>query len=143
MGMYTELHFNVELAEDVPGDVIDILKFMVGDSEEEPKKLPRHKLFESTRWRFMLRTDSYYFPADTHSTLRYDDIGKSYYLCIRTNLKNYDSEIEKFISWIDPYIDIYTQQGDFLGFYRYEEDNEPTLIYRRTTPTKESEPTDE
>jgi len=75
----------------------------------------------------MLHCDSYYFDADTHSTLRYDDIIGSYFLCIRSNFKNYDDEIQSFIDWIRPYIN--KSEGDFLGFWRYEEDEEPTLIY--------------
>jgi hypothetical protein len=140
MGMYTELHYNAELREDVPQSVIDILKFMVGDIEEEPKELPDHELFsEGSRWRYMLQMDSYYFDADTHSTLRYDEIGQAYYLCIRCNLKNYSDEIEHFIDWIEPYLGVYIQTGDFLGFYRYEENNEPTLIYRLSEPVKGQE----
>lgn len=132
MGMYTELHFNAELAKNVPEPVIEVLKYMVGDIEQKPGVLPEHELFANgTRWRGMLRTDSYYFDADTHSTLRFDEIGGQYYLCIRTNLKNYGSEIEKFIDWIAPYLDEHINNGDFLGFYRYEENNEPTLIYRK------------
>lgn len=125
MGMYTELHFNSELKKDTPEDVINILKFMV-DGGDEPDTL-EHDLFNAERWRFMLQCDSYYFDADTHTTLRYDDIAKSYFLCIRTNLKNYDSEIEKFIDWIMPYLDKF--DGDFLGFYRYEEHEQPILIH--------------
>lgn len=130
MGMYTELHYNVELKKDLPKNVANLLKYMVGDLEDEPKKLPKHPLFKTERWRFMLRMDSYYFDADTHSTLRYDEIAERYYLCIRTNLKNYDSEIEQFIDWVEPYLGAYIDRGEFLGFYRYEEDNEPTHIYR-------------
>lgn len=76
----------------------------------------------------MLRCDSYYFDADTHSTLRFDDISDSYYLCIRTNLKNYGQEIRHFVDWIMPYLDKF--EGEFLGFSRYEETEEPTLIYK-------------
>ena len=71
--------------------------------------------------------DSYYFDADTHSTLRFDDISDSYRLCIRCNLKNYSDEIQKFIDWIIPFLDKY--EGEFLGFYRYEETEVPTLVY--------------
>jgi hypothetical protein len=131
MGMYTELHFNSELKKDTPEEVINVLKYMVGDIEEEPE-ISSHPLFGDTRWRFMLRGDSYYFDADTHSTLRFDDISDDYYLCIRCNFKNYDDEIEKFIDWIMPYLEKY-EEGDFLGFYRYEETEEPTLIYYKPT----------
>lgn len=128
MGMYTELHFNVELKEDVPPEVVAVLKYMLNrESNAVEPPLPDHPLFQCFRWRGMLQCDSYYFRADTHSTLRFDDIGRSYYLCIRCNLKNYDDEIEKFVDWIMPYIDAI--DGDFLGFSRYEETEVPTLLY--------------
>jgi len=128
MGMYTELHFNAELKKDTPQAVIEILKFMIGEIDEQPP-VPYHSLFEKTqRWPWMLRSDSYYFDADTHSTLRYDN-QESYYLCIRCNLKNYDDEIEKFIDWVMPYLD--KDEGEFLGFSRYEETQHPTLIFMK------------
>jgi len=126
MGMYTEFHFNAELKQDTPDEVIHILLYMLNQVEDEPD-IPKHDFFKSARWRWMLQSDSYYFAADTHSTLRFDHISQSFYLCIRCNLKNYDSEIDRFIDWIAPYIDCY--EGDFLGFKRYEEFNEPELIY--------------
>ena len=128
MGMYTELHFNSELKRTTPASILSILEFMINGGDEPTALLPDHPLFKSTRWRFMLNMDSYYFDADTISTLRYDDISESFYLCIRTNLKDYDNEIEKFIDWIMPYLNKY-ETGQFLGFYRYEEDEQPTLIF--------------
>lgn len=125
MGMYTEFHFNSALREDVPVEVLEVLKYMLGEREDKPAT-PADPLFNTERWRYMLQSDSYYFDADTHSTLRHDWQG-SWYLCIRCNLKNYCSEIEKFVAWIRPYLD--KHKGDFLGFYRYEEDEHPTLIY--------------
>jgi hypothetical protein len=129
MGMYTELHYNVELKSPVPTNIINTLQYMLGETEEVPPNLPDHKLFQPEgRWRFMLRCDSYYFSADTHSTLRLDYQG-GWYLCIRCNLKNYSEEIENFIDWMMPYID--NSPGNFLGFYRYEESEIPTLIYAK------------
>lgn len=125
MGMYTEFHFNTELKTDTTPEVLDVLRFMVGDVEEEPPT-PDAPLFSTDRWRHMLRMDSYYFSADTHSTLRHDHQG-GWYLCIRCNLKNYCGEIEKFVEWIRPYLD--KLPGEFLGFYRYEESETPTLVY--------------
>ena len=124
--MYTEFHFNAELKENVSQEIIEVLKFMLGDIKAEPR-LPIHSLFKTAAWRIMLRMDSYYFYADTHSTLRFDDAGNCYYLCIRCNLKNYNDEIEKFVSWITPYLE--EDIGNFLGFSRYEETEQPTLIF--------------
>ena len=128
MGMYTEFHFNASLKENTPIEIIEVLQTMLGDEKVLLNTL-KHPLFttKDSRWRFMLQCDSYCFDADTHSTLRYDDIGKSYYLCIRCNLKNYENEIENFVDWIKPYLD--KQKGDFLGFSRYEETEQPTLIF--------------
>jgi len=128
MGMYTEFHFNVELKKNVPQEIINILNFMLNNEGKPPQfTVPDHPLFLTDRWHWMLTSDSYYFDADTHSTLRFDDIGKCYYLCIRCNLKNYNNEIEKFVSWITSYLRKYT--GDFLGFSRYENTEQPTLIF--------------
>jgi hypothetical protein len=68
MGMYTEFHFNVELKKNVPINVINTLKYMLDNSLQKPK-LPIHPLFSTSRWHFMLKSDSYYFSSDTHSTL--------------------------------------------------------------------------
>jgi hypothetical protein len=136
MGMYTEFHFNAELKQDTPQTVIATLAAMLAN--DEPKDfapLFDHPLFQTMLWRFMLVSDSYYFPADTHSTCRYDDIANSRFLCIRCNLKNYDGEIEKFIDWIMPYVD--ETPGEFLGFYRHEEDVQPTLIYAPDSEVRE------
>ena len=131
MGNYTEIHFNAELKKDTPKDVIKILKYMTegGSYPMDDADLSSiHELFECHRWGIMLCCDSYYFSSDTQSTLRFDDITKSYFLCIKSNLKNYSGEIEKFIDWIHPYLDEF--DGDYLGHYRYEEDDIPRLIFK-------------
>jgi len=132
MGMYTELHFNAELNRDIVPGIIKILKHMMSEFHHLPEPailLPDIELFQGNGWCYMMQCDSYYFRADTHSTLRFDDIGNAYILCIRCNLKNYGNEIENFIDWIDPHL--YAEPGDFLGFHRYEEDETPTLIHKK------------
>lgn len=126
MGMYTEFHFNVKLKKDLPEEVLSVLKYMVRDGEE-PEDLPDHIFFETRRWSVLFTMDSYYFDADTHSTLRQDGINSAWYLCVRSNLKDYDDEIRHFLSWIHPYLAV--SEDDLLGFWRYEEDIAPTLIY--------------
>ena len=125
MGMYTEFHLNVELRQDTPDDVVVILQYMVDhDEHKERPRTPDHPLFRMERWKWMLLCDSYYFAADTHSTLSLDY--GTYYLCIRCNLKNYEGEIEAFIDWLRPYV---AEHRGFSGFLRYEEARDPTLIY--------------
>lgn len=131
MGMYTELNLNVCLGAGTPYDVINILEYMVGDG---PKilNLPAHPLFSTERWDWMLTCDSYYFPAVSSSTLNFDEIGKYWQLSARSNFKNYNGEIGLFLDWIAPHLDDDMHNntwGDFLGYWRYEEDREPTIIY--------------
>lgn len=138
MGMYTEFHFNSELKEDVPESVLAVLRYMLPSDNEQPEPpLPDHPFFKCERWRMLLTMDSYYFDADTHSTLRLDH-DESYYLCVRSNLKNYDNEINRFVDWITPYLDKFG--GEFLGFKRYEEIEVPTLLYHPNTWVEVSVP---
>lgn len=126
MGMYTELRFAAKLKEDTPEEVINILRYMVEEGEGLTHPIPDHPLFHTSRWSWMLRSDSYYFSATTHSSFVQDY--RSWYLTVQCNLKNYDREIEKFVSWIMPYVA--DPPGTYLGHSRYEEVDEPTLIYR-------------
>lgn len=140
MGMYTELHFNAELVRDVPPNVIDVLRLMTGvaDHEPTPSPLPDHALFRTQRWSGMLLCSSYYFPLSVATSVDFDDIAKRYYLRVRCNLKDYDGEIDHFLDWIRPYVDA---DDECLGYYRYEEDPHPTLIYRdRDEPHSPKEP---
>jgi hypothetical protein len=132
MGMYTEFHFNVELRKEVPPNVINALAKILNMPFDEAMELPEHPLFRASRWAHMLTCDSYYFSADTHSTMRFDEVAHRWFLCIRCNLKNYDDEIEKFVSWITPWIE--AENEAFLGFMRYEEDETPTLFYHNCKP---------
>lgn len=125
MGMYTELNIAVEVANEPK--VIEILKYMLGDITEKPE-LFEHSLFKSDRWKFMLVSDSYYFDGKTDSKLFEDNLYKDkpmYFLNVRCNLKNYNNEIDKFLDWLCPYI----KSDGFIGYKRYEEEDEPTLIY--------------
>lgn len=127
MGMYTELHFNAELKQETPQRVLDTLAAMTRAQSGSFDPPDDHPLFRTSRWRMMLLSDSYYFAGDTSSTLNYDT-ANFWTLSVRCNLKNYDDEIGHFIDWIMPWV----ETEGLLGFYRYEEDADPTLIYARS-----------
>ena len=120
MGMYTQLVLGVEVEDDPK--VIRTLKYMLGKEDFLVDKWD-HELFQTTRWKSMLKMDSAYFDGFTDSDLVHDYC--SSHLNVRCNLKNYDGEIGKFLNWLSPYIKTY----GFLGYLRYEEDEDPTLIY--------------
>ena len=133
MGMYTELHYNAELLSSTSLEVLDVLSYIVKAKQDSYRPtLPRHSLFETDRWDYMLVSNSYYFAADTHSTLRYDAIAEAWFICIRCNFKNYCGELRKFCEWIDPYVS--ANEGEFLGFSRYEESELPDLIFKQGNP---------
>jgi len=126
MGMYTELNIGVSLRSDTPLNVINIIEYMLSDDNMKMCDMPfDHPLFSTERWHFMLLCGSYYFDGQPDSHMVRDDIDHEYKCNVRCNLKNYDNEIELFLDFIRPYL---VTRG-FLGYKRYEEDGEPTLIY--------------
>ena len=129
MGMYTELVLGVELSKETPKEVIDVLRYMTGEDDENllhKEILENHPFFSCDRWKMLLICDSYYFDGQTHSEIVYDKISNSHFLTSRSNLKNYDDEIDLFLNWIDPYVTTY---GNW-GYKRYEEASMPTIIFR-------------
>lgn len=125
MGMYTELVLGVEIVPD--DNVIGILRHMLDEIDHFDGDYS-HPLFETPRWSYMLNCGSWYFDGQTDSKLFTRKLCDyvAYFLNVRCNLKNYDDEIELFLDWLNPYI---KTQG-FLGYYRYEEFENPTLIYK-------------
>ena len=73
----------------------------------------------------MLVSDSYYFDSRTDSSMIMNTISKRYELNVRCNLKNYDYEISLFLNFIQPYLNT----NGFIGYTRYEEHENPMLIY--------------
>lgn len=123
MGMYTELDIGVKLKKDTPSDVINELKLMV---DEENADLQQFRKERPDRWYWMLKSGgSYYFHRKPSLHFEYDDMDQTYYLSVCTNIKNYEREWEKFLEWLTPYI----ATTGFIGTYRYEEDESPTLLY--------------
>ena len=124
MGMYTELVMSTRVKE-VP-EVVGVLQYMAGN-EPRPAELPDHPLFKTSRWEILFQCSSYYFVPRISVLFEHDDIGHYWVLISRADLKNYDSEIEKFIDWIRPYLE--ATNDDMIGYSRYEETREPTIYY--------------
>ncbi len=130
MGMYTEMFICSKLKEDTPNEVINVLDYMF--NFEEGKECPKgleHDFFRTSRWSVIGKCCSYYHVPFITRHFKIDDLSKSYYLLSRSDIKNYDNEIELFFDWIMPYLD--KQDGEFIGYSRYEEDLEPKLYYKR------------
>jgi hypothetical protein len=118
MGMYTQLFIDTFLLKQTPNDVIETLNQMIND--------------ESNHWEnkldWVFNSSSYYFSNNHYARLEYDDIYGGYKLLVLCDFKNYDNEINTFIEWIKPYL--FKEKGEMYGYYRYEEDVEPTILYK-------------
>jgi hypothetical protein len=128
MGMYTEIIFGAGLKEELPDVVVSVIKKLVV-GEELGKDVPDHPFFKSDRTWLLRSGGSYYFPVIVEPTFWFDKIANRWFLHFRTNIKNYDYEIEKFIGWIKPYIQQGVGERNFFAIVTYEEESEPTIYY--------------
>ncbi len=127
MGMYTELYVSFKVKKEAPKEVTNVLLYLFGEGEE-PQIKPKHDFFDCPRWSMIGKCCSFYFiPFSTHN-IKLQNVNNSYYVTSRSDLKNYDGEIEAFIDWVKPYID--AEDGEHIGHYRYEEEKTPTLIFK-------------
>lgn len=124
MGMYTELNIGVEFKKDTPQDILNAVQYMI-DNNYSQEFNKDHELFQTSRWDWMLRSGgSYYFDTKPSRSFLLDDVTETYFLSFVTNIKNYDNEWEKFLDYISPYV---ANQG-YVGTYRYEEEEYPSLV---------------
>lgn len=128
MGMYTEIIFGAGLKEELPEVIVSTIKKLVA-GEDLAESTPNHPFFKSKRPWLLRSGGSYYFPGTVEPKFWFDDIAKQWFLHFRTNIKNYDSEIEKFLDWIKPYIEEGVGERNFYAIVTYEESVEPTIYY--------------
>lgn len=124
MGMYTELIFGAQFKEDTPKEVIDALRYMAGHDIPEPSSYPMKGE------RNPLNGGSYYFAVtDPVVKMWQDGINGSWILSSRANIKNYEGEIDKFLTWVKPYIEQGSGSREFYAVVTYEESENPTIHY--------------
>lgn len=124
--MYTELIFGADLKKDTPENVIEALKYMIGDTEEKPKDFP----LPDGRCEGLFRGSSYYFGVNSPvSKMWKDDISGNWALSTRSNIKNYGGEIETFLEWIKPHIDGGSGCRDMYAIVTYEVAEAPNIYY--------------
>lgn len=127
MGMYTHLVLDVNLKENTPKEIIDTVNYMVGNTDVKPTE-QNHELFDTDRWDYCLRCESWYFMGKAYSIFDCSLGLGVWRLTVDTKCKNYCNEYEKFLDYIQPYI----SYCEYLGFIRYEEYEHPTLVYNTT-----------
>lgn len=123
MGMYTELVLKCQIKEDAPQEVKDVVNYLFRN-QRKPERLPDHAFFSCDRWDFIGKSCSYYHHPGVVNDVN-DEFG-DISIFSRSDIKNYDGEIESFIDWLKPYID--APEGQCIGWSWYEEEQQPTLI---------------
>jgi hypothetical protein len=125
MGAYTELIFGATLKRDTPIEIIETLKYMLGGTGLLPKNTIPEDLCS-----YLFRHGSYYFAINEPVCKMWlDDIDKRWHISTRSNIKNYNNEIETFLEWIEPYIVYGSGSRDLHAIAIYQEDKEPKLYY--------------
>lgn len=126
MGMYTEIFVNVDLKPETPDQVLAVLRAICGSDNQAPlADKPR-------RWALLFNNGSYYTPLTSCANLTFDKIAEHWSLLGKGDIKNYEGEIEEFFSWLMPWIN--GEEGDFVGYKRYEENAVPTLVLLAKEP---------
>jgi len=124
--MYTELIFGADLKTDTPENIIEALKYMIGDTADKPKDFPLPK----GRCEWLFRGCSYYFGVNEPiSKMWHEDVCDRWVISTRSSIKNYENEIESFLEWIKPYIESGSGARDMYAIVTYEESDTPNIYY--------------
>ena len=98
MGHYTELIFGASLHKNTPSEIIETIKFMIGN-----KTKINVPVFKTSSGRNPLIGSSAYFAVISEPTFTKEF--DCWHLHSRANIKNYEREIENFLEWIEPYVE--------------------------------------
>lgn len=130
MGMYTELVLKCSFKNDTPQEALGVIRHLFAGGPLA-SQVPDHPFFSKPRWDHIGSLSSYYHHPKAINDLH--DNFSGLYLFSRSDLKNYDGEIEAFLDWVDPYVD--ERPGQCIGWSWYEEDLSPTLVYKKGEPS--------
>jgi len=128
MGMYTEIVVKATIKPNLPEDVLKVLDYMFGQAiNVVPDVLPEHPFFTLPRWTHIGKGCSYY-----HHPQAVNSVDKEYpdwYFFSRSDIKNYNGEIEAFFDWFSTICG--EDKGTCIGYSWYEEDSVPTPMFMK------------
>lgn len=129
MGYHTRMKFASVLRNDTPSAVVEVLLAVAaGDWAKAEAIAPSHEFFKAKRWIVLLRGtyDAPRWPEADGILVIEGNADDSFKFAFHSSTKNYDSEIDKFLAWIGPYVA--SAPGEVLGEFEGEEDDRPTLL---------------
>ena len=122
---YNKFHLNDDVFITVDGNR-DLNNLITLFSEKNENKaidiLKKYEFFKTHQWFNLLKTVEIGELGFSSELIKKDNY---FIMNVNAEIKNYYKEIQKFIEWIKPYI-LYNV---FIGFYQYEQDSLPTLIF--------------
>jgi len=119
MSVYTEIVISCQLNVDTPSVVLDDIKQWLGLSADDIDLSKRQWFYDT------FNIASYPQPGTIYRSLESGLNG--YFLTLRSKIKNYDHDIEKFLIQLAPYNNI----SGFVGYVRNEFDEYPSLVFFR------------
>lgn len=135
MGMYTELDVAFELDKNIPEKPLEVLKDIFGFEDNPEFDFDAYPDFFKCIW----SAGSYYFEGRSHRAIWYDGITETWHVQVKTNCKNYGYEIERFLTWLRPYLADFVDESRratthdaiyyrVAGYIRYEEELWPQVV---------------
>ncbi len=122
MGMYTELFVEGILNENAPAEVLKITRVLFDRNfDVDITDVPDHPFFKCSRWQMIGSCSSFYHIPFAMSKVYVPHTNQLCFIS-RSDLKNYDAEIEKFLDWLKPYCET------LRDWHWYEEVNAPTIF---------------
>lgn len=130
MGMYTEFYFRANVND---GPVADWLHDQINGADDWFQTgYDSHPLFKCDRWSSVFNGGGSVSQESRHPIFRRKstDGGGPYHnrLVLASSLKDYGDEIDQFIDWIGPHLDMH--HGDYLGYKLYEDSCDDADEYR-------------
>ena len=129
--MYTELIFEAELSKDTPKGLIDPFTTVSRKDtgiEVTSNKLEISKFIEKFDLNMLVNCCSAYFPAQqSFFNMYYNKYSDTYGIFIRSDLKNYEQQINEFLEFIKPYVVMGCGSNDIYAYVLYELDEQPTI----------------
>lgn len=132
MGMYTLFHCDLVLKKDTPADILGALAMLTDNNkaEQEIVTIDPHPFLKCDRKRSLFHCASSYFRDNEQGRCYFNkehyDFGYSwqerYVLRVSSSLKNYNSEIETFCNWIEPFVEYgvaYSRYEESIGPHTY------------------------
>lgn len=125
MGRYTELIFGAKLKKETPQSVINTLRYMVGQIEK-----PDPLLYDKGR-NPLTGGSGYFGVSASKPEFTFGALSETWQISTRGNIKNTDSEIEIFLDWIEPFVEVGSGALDIFAIVIDEDSNEPMLYCLR------------